>query len=171
MKAVPLVAGALVLAFALSVLLSLIRVTTIYVFRSAHGEEEFALEVPRGWGYRAIPGTEIEYVLGRLPSGAQGRFALSVYRYATPPGRYPDAPPTHTEKADEIREEWTEGGWRRTVIAELRSSPRDEVMTLTGRIERGDVTFSATAFGPDPLRGQDLKLLDRCVRSLRWIGR
>jgi hypothetical protein len=169
-KAIPLVAGALVLAFALSVFLSLIRVTTTYVYRSTHGEAEFALEVPRGWGYRPIPGTTMEYVMGKLPSGADARIVLRVHRYATPAGRYLDAPLKRVEKEDEIREEWCEGGWRRTLSARLRPSAGKPIMALDARIERGDVTFSVSAYGPD-LQGEDLRLLDRCLRSLRWIGR
>jgi hypothetical protein len=169
MKTIPILAGTLVLAFALALALSVTRVTTTYVYRSVHGEEEFALEVPRGWTYQPVQNTTMEYVMGKLPSGAPARIVLRVHRYASPAGRYPDAPLKRVEKEDEIREEWAEDGWRRTVSARLRPSARNEVMALDARIERGDVTFSATTFGPD-LQGEDLRLMDRCLRSMRWIG-
>jgi hypothetical protein len=169
-KALPVVAGALVLAFVLALILSLTRVTTTYVYRSTHGEEDFALDVPRTWGYQAIPGTTMEYVMGKLPSGAPARIVLRVHRYATPAGRYPDAPLKRVETENEVREEWAEDGWRRTVSHHRRTNDRAWVMSVNARIERGDVTFSASAFGAD-LQGEDLRLMDRCLRSLRWIGR
>ena len=166
MRSLPVVAGVLVLGFALVLFLSTFRQTRTYVHLEGRGGSEFSIEIPRDWA-RTSTGP-LDVVTGQMPSGARGGIALRTARYTTPPGRYTDAPKVRTEAEDQIREQWAENGWRRTIVLSL--APGGRVVTVSGRIERGDVTFSGIATGPDPLGAADVALLERCFRSMRWIG-
>jgi hypothetical protein len=165
-RSLPAVAGVLVLGFALVLFLSTFRQTRTYVHLEGRGGSAFSIEIPRDWA--RSPTGPLDIVTGRLPSGALGGIALHTARYGTPPGRYADAPTVRTKSEDEIREQGAENGWRRTVVLSLDRGGR--VLSVSGRIERGDVAFSAVPTGPGPIDTADVAFLERCLRSMRWIG-
>jgi hypothetical protein len=157
-KALPVVAGALVLGFTLVLFLSTFRQTRTHVYRGSRGEADFALEVPRDWKVLEARTRDprVKFLQGRLPSGHEAQ--LKIWADPLPPGGW--SPGTDPE-------------WRRTFRSAEAGpiSPGPAVpWSMSSAIERAGIGFRAAAVFPKDLPATDYALLERCLRSLRRIG-
>ena len=165
MRSLPAVAGVLVLGFALVLFLSTFRQTRTHVYREAHGGG-FALEVPRSWTVVDWPNRgKVETLSGPLPSGATAHLKLEIHPLSPSDLGGPRVP------REEVRES-PEGRFRLLRSAGLVpvGEPPGLRWIMTSLVRPGqrlDASWVYPADAPDA----DVALLERCARSLHWIGR
>ena len=164
------IAGALVLGLAFVPTLSALRTTRSLPYRSWDGRAEFALEIPRTWEPMGSP----HLLTGPLPSGVSASLRLEGYAGSSPPAPYADAAPSLTGNPERSEVTWAEGGWRRSLSTNRLRSPDGSTSPLrvfTGRMERPDAVFTAVVAVMGIPTEEDCELLDRCLLSMRAIGR
>jgi hypothetical protein len=167
-KALPVVTGVLVLGFALVLFLSSVRPTRSHVYRWADGEPAFALDVPRSWTEMKTSGGSSVTLEGPLPSGRKGLLSIQGF---TRPLRAAKEPHPRSMENGITREVWADDGWTRSLESGRLLGRDAGIWQLDGTVQRHDASFNFIASFQDPPLEGDLTLLERCFRSIRWIGR
>jgi hypothetical protein len=174
MKALP-VFGALVLGAALSVLIPGFRQTRPHVHRSKEGKADFALEIPRNWTHVAAPGQGgLEIVEGRLPSGLKASLFMegSTWRARWNVGA--DSPARTVEEGGRVEVSWVRDGWSWRLGAANPLPAHDSAAgyrVFTLDLAGPGAGFSASVAVLGRPTDEDCALLERCLRSVCWIGR